>query len=99
MEKVKETKNFILKVYHIVYDLHNNADANGTADTSSKKSGILRIIYENASIRKGNYGNYIFYKNSKMKKPRFLKLDGFSCDYLTCELTILQGWFKTKYDI
>ena len=34
-----------------------------------------------------------------MKKPRFLKLEGFSGDYLTCELIVLQKWFKTKYDI
>ena len=81
-------------VLEIVYDLHNDS-----SNDNSKKTGILRIINEDASIRKGNYGNYIFYKNSKMKKPRFLKLDGFSGDYLTCELTVLQKWFKTKYDI
>jgi len=70
-----------------------------SADANNKKSSILRVINEDASIRKGNYGNYIFYKNSKMKKPRFLKLDGFSGDYLTCELTVLQKWLKTKYDV
>ena len=97
-------------ILEIVYDLHNDGDTDASntdtsntdtsnTDTSNKKSGILRIINEDASIRKGNYGNYIFYKNSKMKKPRFLKLDEFSGDYLTCELTVLQKWFKTKYDI
>jgi hypothetical protein len=35
-----------------------------------------------------------------MKKPRFLKLDDFpGGDYMTCELSVVQEWFKTKYQI
>jgi DNA topoisomerase-1 len=67
------------------------------------ESSILREIGPDASLRKGKgaYGDYILYKNKKMKKqkPRFLKLTGFTEDYLTCDLSILQKWFKETYKI
>ena len=69
-------------------------------DAEIEGAHTLRSITDDASIRKGKYGNYIFYKTSKMKKPRFLKLDGFSGgDYLTCDLTVLQGWFKDTFKV
>jgi len=61
--------------------------------------GSTRIISEDASLRKGKYGYYIYYKKLKMKKPRFLKLDGFSGDYLTCDIAVLRDWFIKKYQI
>lgn len=66
-------------------------------DINNETSATLRVINEDASICKGKYGNYIFYKNNKMKKPRFLKLDKFTGDYLNCELSLLQEWLKTTY--
>ena len=57
-----------------------------------------RILSPDASIRKGKYGHYIYYKNKKMQKPRFLKLDGFTGgDYMTCELQVIQDWFAKTY--
>ena len=56
-----------------------------------------RVINSDATIKKGQYGPYIYYKNKKMKKPRFLKLDGFAQDYMTCDLSILKEWFEKKY--
>ena len=44
--------------------------------TQKRKSNILREINENASIRQGKWGPYVFYKTDKMKKPRFLKING-----------------------
>ena len=59
-----------------------------------------RILTPDATIKKSKYGYYIYYKNPKMKKPRFLKLDDFpGGDYMTCELAVVQEWFKTKYQI
>jgi DNA topoisomerase-1 len=52
----------------------------GTSENSSSsnsQSKIVRQITENVSIRHGKYGNYIFYKTQKMKKPRFISLNGF----------------------
>jgi DNA topoisomerase-1 len=76
-------------VAEILYDLDNH------------DSSILRQIGPDASIRKGGDfgGDYIFYKNKKMKKPRFLQITGFTGDYLTCELTVLQEWFLKVYQI
>ena len=59
-----------------------------------------RVIGPDASIRKGNYGHYIYYKTKKMKKPRFLKLDGFTGgDYMRCDLQIVKDWFVKTYKI
>jgi DNA topoisomerase-1 len=58
-----------------------------------------RVLGPDASIKKGKYGHYIYYKNKKMKKPRFLKLDGFPGDYLTCELQVVKEWFVKTYQM
>ena len=51
------------------------------------------------NIRTGKYGDYIFYKTDKMKKPRFLKLNGFMDDYKKCDLDIIMAWIKDKYNV
>jgi DNA topoisomerase-1 len=59
-----------------------------------------RVIGSDASIKKGKYGYYIYYKTTKMKKPRFLKLDGFTGgDYMKCELQVIKDWFVKTYQI
>jgi len=52
----------------------------------------VRKINENASIRNGQYGDYIFYKTEKMKTPKFIKLQGFKGDYKTCPISLLEQW-------
>jgi len=68
-----------------------------------KGSGIIREINSSVSIRKGPKGDYIFYKNSKMKKPTFHDIKGFSIetreDYKICDLNILKSWISEKYSI
>ena len=64
-----------------------------------KSKTLIRNINETTSIRNGKYGDYIFYKTTRMKKPKFLKLNNFSEDYKTCELDIIQKWLKVTYDI
>ena len=66
---------------------------------AKQESSITRVIDENLSIRKGKYGDYIFYKTSKMKKPSFFKLKGFEEDYKTCELGVLKSWIKNENNI
>ena len=56
-----------------------------------------RVLTPDATIKKGKYGYYIYYKNKKMKKPRFLKLDGFKGDYLTCDIDTIKEWFEKTY--
>lgn len=62
-------------------------------------NSLIRRIDETLSIRKGRFGDYIFYKTEKMKKPQFLKLHGFNDDYKNCSMQNLQGWIKEKYGI
>ncbi len=63
------------------------------------ESKIVREINETLSIRKGNYGDYIFYKTSNMKKPQFYKLNTFEDDYKTCSIETIKQWIKEKYNI
>jgi DNA topoisomerase-1 len=62
-------------------------------------SNMVREISANISIRKSKKGDYIFFKTSKMKKPKFFVLKEFEEDYKTCDVTVLKSWMKEKYDI
>ena len=66
---------------------------------SNKQIGLVRVISANISIRNGQYGDYIFYKTSKMKKPQFFKLKDLKEDYKKCSITILKEWLKHTYSI
>jgi hypothetical protein len=68
-----------------------------------KGNGIIRIINSDISIRLGSKGEYIFYKNPKMKKPEFFAIKPFLIDtkedYKICDLTILKSWINEKYNL
>jgi DNA topoisomerase-1 len=68
-----------------------------TTSVSMKSSGIIRFLSNEISIRQGKYGDYIFYKTAKMKKPLFLKLDNFQEDYKTCTNHCFMEWFKREH--
>jgi len=70
-------------------------------DLENGESGIIRVISKETSIRKGKgiLDDYIYHKNNKMKKPKFLKLTGFKQDYRTCDIEVLHAWLKKTYDI
>lgn len=57
-----------------------------TIDTLDAKTneGVVRVINDDISIRSGKYGNYIFYKTMKMKKPKFISLKNFEKNIHTC---------------
>lgn len=75
-------------------------DAISILEEKEKTDNLLvRKINDNLSIRKGKYGDYIFYKTNKMKKPQFLKLNDFDNDYKTCSLEYLKKWINDKYEI
>ena len=65
----------------------------------NKNKNLIRTINTNLSIRNGKYGDYIFYKTSKMKNPKFYKLDKFELDYKTCPTSILLQWILENYNI
>ena len=64
----------------------------------SKPIGLLREINDHISIRTGKFGDYIFYKKPRMKKPDFLKLNGFNSDYKKCEKELIINWIKQTYN-
>ena len=58
--------------------------------TTNTATSFIREINENTSIRKGKYGNYIFYKTHNMSKPKFIKLNNFKGNYNTCPISELE---------
>lgn len=66
-------------------------------------SNLIREVNSSISIRKGPKGDYIFYKTTKMKKPKFFDLKNFyndvKEDYKICDITILKSWINDKYNI
>jgi hypothetical protein len=63
------------------------------------QTNIIREITDSISIRKGQYGDYIFHKSSKMKKPMFYKLEKFKDNYKTCHVNIIRNWIIEEYQI
>ena len=68
-------------------------------DRASEGNSLVRRISNDLAIRKGKYGDYIFYKTETMKKPQFLKLNDFNDDYTNCSLEFLNSWIKEKYGL
>jgi topoisomerase IA-like protein len=66
-------------------------------------SSVIREITKEMSIRNGAKGHYIFYKNAKMKKPKFCDIKKFNQetdeDYKICNIAILKSWIKETYNI
>ena len=66
---------------------------------SSGDNNLVRELRKDLSIRKGKYGDYIFYKTDKMKTPKFLKINTFNDDYKKCDKDILLRWINEIYKI
>ena len=62
-------------------------------------NGLVREISSSMSIRNGPKGDYIFYKKSNMKTPKFHSLNGFKEDYKICDITILKSWINDTYGV
>ena len=65
----------------------------------STQTNLIREIDQNLSIRSGKFGDYIFYKTSRMTKPQFLKLNRFPDDYKKCKLPVLKDWIHATYSL
>ena len=70
----------------------NATNATLSSYQTTPGSSILREINAHASVRSGQYGPYIYYKNAKMKTPAFVSLRGFKEDWKTCDLQLLDIW-------
>jgi len=67
--------------------------------SKTSTSNIVRKITDTIDIRKGEYGDYIFYKTERMKRPAFYKLDGFKGDYKRGHIDLIKGWIREKYQL
>jgi DNA topoisomerase-1 len=76
-------------------DGDEHAAATTTTTTTTTTTDIIRKVNDDMSIRKGKYGDYIFYKTLKMKKPKFISLKTFTLDYTKCSLHDITSWVKT----
>lgn len=96
--KIKKSLNYTkinVPIKNITYE-----DAINILDSCEEgNNSLLRKLNESLSIRKGKYGDYIFYKTEKMKKPLFFKLNEFNDDYKNCSINIIRSWIKEKYEI
>ncbi|MAU37468.1 MAG: DNA topoisomerase 1 [Flavobacteriales bacterium] len=76
-------------------------DYNKIIKSKETNSNIIRVIDSETSIRNGKYGDYVYYKTSKMKKPKFIKLNDFIKEhgvnsYKTCNIDVLKKWLSKK---
>jgi len=100
----KETKSLkeefgTLKIDEIQYiDVIRYLDKDTVLDPT-KPVGLVRELNNHLSIRTGKYGDYIFYKKPRDKKPQFFKLNGFNSDYKKCDKILLINWIKQTYNI
>jgi DNA topoisomerase-1 len=60
--------------------------SSASSSSADKNSSVLRVISETASVRKGKFGNYIYYKTADMKKPEFISLANCPFDVLEVEV-------------
>jgi len=63
------------------------------------KNSILRVLSEHSSVRKGKFGNYIFYKTTDMKKPSFINLNNCPYHVLEDDSEKVCQWIKTNLTI
>jgi hypothetical protein len=61
---------------------------------SKSNSSILRVLSKEYSVRKGKYGNYIFYKTEVMKKPIFINIKKCPHDVLKDNVENILSWVK-----
>ena len=71
------------------------SSAAATSTPAPQHPSILREINACTSVRTGQYGPYIYYKNPKMTTPAFVSLRGFKEDWKTCDLRLLDAWATT----
>ena len=70
-----------------------------SSNSEGKPSSIIRKIDDCSSVRRGKYGDYVFFKKPGWKKPKFVKLADFvkkngKNSYLSCSIEQLGSWLK-----
>ena len=92
-----------IKFTDVFYVLEDTGLLKPTYNKEQKALKIVRELSASITIRKGKFGNYIYYKTAQMQSPSFFDLKTFEkdtkqkCD--KCEIKVLKDWVKTKYGI
>ena len=68
-------------------------------ENSTNGKPSVRKITEECSIKKGKFGDYIFYQTKEMKKPSFLKLQKCPMNYKNVNLEELIDWIQQTYSL
>jgi len=90
----------ITPIENIQYiDVLKILEKDGLLDPTKPVGLVRELIGDSLSIRNGKYGDYIFYKKPRSKKPEFFKLNGFKGDCRTCDKELLINWIKQIYKI
>jgi DNA topoisomerase-1 len=103
-EKSKSLKCFGNRpIENITYDdvvkILDEVPKDGDTSGGQSSANIVRNISENISVRRGKFGDYIFYKTEKMTKPEFFKLRAFPNDYKSCDKSELTSWINDTFHI
>ena len=85
------------KTYEEIHmgDIIDLLDTNESSDKQTNPN-MVRIVNDEISIRKSKYGNYIFYQTEKMKKPKFIKLKGFTENINTCSDSSIKNFVENS---
>lgn len=60
-----------------------------------EKNLILRELDVHTSVRKSKFGNYIYYKTDKMKKPKFVNIKNCPYDVLEEDKEVVLRWISS----
>jgi DNA topoisomerase-1 len=75
----------LLEVKDVVGEGGGSDGGGGTGEVVvSGNPAILRVISASVSVRKGRFGNYIYYQTPKMTRPKFVKLGAMADEFMTC---------------
>ena len=96
--EVKKSLKYV-KINVPIKNIELDDAINVLQNAESSDNSLVRKIDDKLAIRKGKYGDYIFYKTEKMKRPLFFKLNGFDEDYKTCAIERLRSWIREKHEV
>lgn len=89
--------NYSIKYIKKKQDKITLEDVLGVLQGKNGNSNILKQVSPTVSIRKGKYGEYIYYKTETMTKPKFLKLKNILWKNLTNKEIL--NWMQNEYNI
>ena len=94
LDEILYEKKSYYDVCHIMYTQLKQII--GVHFTGKLPSTILRVLNDNTSIRTNKKCEpYIYYKTSRMKRPKFYSLNALKEDYMTCNINDILLLMKT----